>query len=734
MLRFDDFFHLPLLDPLITQIIAERRRVTIVTGLASRVATSASSTGVLPSSRITMFRALVGEILAAWPDAYIAIVGQDRDTIRIPRSRQRRVTFLPVRPTQSYDTQIGQAVRRRADLVLIDQLDTSNVQAALEAGRQGRWVVTQLDTVFRGAEVARYLRDLGASTEDLEGLGWVITVQRTATLCPECRRPAPITPARFAEVERFLLRTELAVSLTQSEDVTDRFFEAPGCEHCNFTGRMGDIELFDIYRAPLDPEDAAARADGLPIDHYMWHLVEHGALSLDDLLYHDADRLHQTYRLLSVREQALASANAALQRKLAELAAANQVLEQRTAALISLHEVGQALVHSTDLTDLVGRVCRQACDLCGADRAILYYLRHPDQPAEVLAVSGWDAALLHQRLGALVVVCDHSDPAPFVDWPPGVPAQHPDVAGFALRAGLKVPLMAHDRQVGLMIVQSTQKARFRPGEVALLQTFAIQAALSIQRAELIDARIRQERTERELELAREVQQSVLPHIFPAVPGYTFAAQNQPARQVGGDFYDLFVLDEAHIGVVIADVSDKGMPAALYMALTRSLLLAEAQRARSPRTVLLSVNRLLRQLGDPHMFVTLFYGVIAVAARELTYARAGHDYPLLLRSGAASALGGVGTVLGCFDSDSLQLSEEQITLAPGDRLVLYTDGLTDVLAPDGRRLELERLKLVLCAHAERDPAGLCAATFADLAAFQGDVAQYDDMTMLVIGVE
>jgi sigma-B regulation protein RsbU (phosphoserine phosphatase) len=135
-----------------------------------------------------------------------------------------------------------------------------------------------------------------------------------------------------------------------------------------------------------------------------------------------------------------------------------------------------------------------------------------------------------------------------------------------------------------------------------------------------------------------------------------------------------------------------------------------------------------------MFVTLFYGVLAVATRELTYARAGHDYPLLLRGGAASALGGVGTVLGCFDSDGLQLSEEQITLAPRDRLVLYTDGLTDVLAPDGRRLELERLKLVLCAHAERDPADLCAATFADLADFQGDVAQYDDMTMLVIAVE
>jgi hypothetical protein len=130
MLRFSDFFHLPLLDPLIARIIAERRRVTIVTGLASKVATSAAGVGTLLNSRITMVRALVGEILAAWPDAHIAIVGQDRDAIRIPRSRQRRVTFLQVRPNLSYDTQIGQAIRRRPDIVLIDQLDTSNAQAA----------------------------------------------------------------------------------------------------------------------------------------------------------------------------------------------------------------------------------------------------------------------------------------------------------------------------------------------------------------------------------------------------------------------------------------------------------------------------------------------------------------------------------------------------------------------------------------------------------------------------
>ncbi|MBI5961145.1 MAG: PP2C family protein-serine/threonine phosphatase, partial [Chloroflexi bacterium] len=295
---------------------------------------------------------------------------------------------------------------------------------------------------------------------------------------------------------------------------------------------------------------------------------------------------------------------------------------------------------------------------------------------------------------------------------------------------------------------STQKTRFEPGQIALLQTFANHAAAAMQRAGLIHqlrAKITQleaaqvelakkERFERELELARQVQQSVLPRTFPQISGYQFAARNEPARTVGGDFYDVIVLDEDHFGIAIADVSDKGMPSALYMALTRSLLHAEARRERSPRLLIENVNQLLLELGEPNMFVTVFYGVMEKASKRLTYTRSGHDRPLLAHQGTVSELGGRGVALGLFDPAHFHVTEEAITLAAGDHLLLYTDGLTDIQSPDGSFFGKEALKTLLQSNTDRSPDQLCEQIFAGLHQFQSTADQYDDMTMLLIALD
>ena len=739
MLELKDFFHLPEVDALFEQLAADGPGLIVVAGLDPRpLDPSPARDGFLPSGRSAIFRILMRRILAAQRRPQAIVVAEDKSVVRIPRKLRRQVKLRLVEPPMTYAGRIAEAASRQPGLLVIDRLCAETAPGALSAAQRGLRVLSQLDTVFRGENVARHLLDLGASQGLLGGLKWVVAVHRLATLCPRCKQPAPPDAAQLAELHR---RYPTLDDLVQ--DAT--FFKATGCPDCDHSGRAGDVIAFDVLSVDSGfPRGTSA----LSLETYVLRLAALGHLPLDDALRIEVDQLHRTYNLLTASERARADVNAGLQRKLAQLEAANRVLQRRTKALISLQDIGQALIASSGLDDLAARVCRHARELCGADRAILYYLKH--DTASVLAVSGWDPALLHQELDATMVFGASAghEPTPYAHWPPGVTPHQPDEEKVVLRTGLRVPLIAQGQRVGLMIVHSIHKSRFAQGEVALLQTFANQAALAIQRAGLIETLrekivqletaqaklLEKERMEREMELARQVQQSVLPRVFPRVPGYTFAACNRPARRVGGDFYDVISLDAHRFGLVIADVSDKGMPAALYMALTRSLLLAESRRETSPRAVLTNVHRLLLELGEPDMFVTVFYGVVDGSARRLTYVRAGHDRPLLLRQGVVQPLSGDGTFLGFPDLDDLHLTEERIDLVPGDRLALYTDGLTDVLSPDGQFFGLSRLESLLQSHAGLPPEELCAFTFAELDAYQGDAEQYDDMTMLVVEVQ
>lgn len=738
MLELKDFFHLPQLDPLIEQMAADGPELILVAGLDPRpLAAAPDADTFLPSGRAAIFRILMRHFLEVRPRTRALVVAASKDLIRLPRELKRRVEHVPVRNPGDYADCIASAVQRRPGLLVIDQMNAESAQAALEAAQQGLRVLSQIDTVFRGGDVARALLDLRVPRPLLSNLGWVLAVQRLAMLCNRCKQPLSSAPQSLSDL------------LDRYPDVVmegeQAFFYAPGCDHCHHSGRWGEVTAFDVFRAGDNLETLVSQPSLLSLEEYVLRLAAAGYLDPDDAIGLEANQLRHTYNLLTASERALSQANLALQRKLVELEAANRVLEQRTEALLSLEDVGQALIGAASLEELANRVCRHTRELCGADRVVLYYC-HSETAAEVLAVSGWEPNQVTGDVEASVVVGAGAETTPFNQWPPGISAEV-GTAG-ALRAGLRVPLVAQGQPVGAMIVHTTQKSTFRPGEVALLQTFAHQAALALQRAGLIKTLrqkiaeleaaqvelVKKERLEQELELARQVQQSMLPRIFPLVPGYIFAAQNRPARRVGGDFYDVILLDADRFGLVIGDVSDKGMPSALYMALTRSLLLAEARRERSPAAVLRSVHQLLLALGEANMFVTVFYGVVDGSTRQLTYARAGHDWPLLLRGGSVQRLGGAGTVLGFPDLDELPLSEERLDLVPGDRLILYTDGLTDALDENGRLFGLDRFMAVVQSQASLPPFELCQATFDTLAAYQGNAEPFDDMTMLVVAVK
>jgi sigma-B regulation protein RsbU (phosphoserine phosphatase) len=246
--------------------------------------------------------------------------------------------------------------------------------------------------------------------------------------------------------------------------------------------------------------------------------------------------------------------------------------------------------------------------------------------------------------------------------------------------------------------------------------------------------LEKERLEHELELARRIQQDILPWEFPQHLGVQFAACSRPARQVGGDLYDVISLSQGRVGLVMADVSDKGMPAALFMALTRSLIRAEAKRSTSPRQVLLSVHRLLREVSQARMFVTVFYGVLDPLQGTLRYARAGHDRPLLVNreTGECRALGGLGTPLGYLSEVALE--EEIVALSPGELLILYTDGITDALSPSDEFFGMERLRDAVSAGCGLGAQGCCDLILERVERFQDGAAQHDDIALLVVQVD
>jgi serine phosphatase RsbU (regulator of sigma subunit) len=247
--------------------------------------------------------------------------------------------------------------------------------------------------------------------------------------------------------------------------------------------------------------------------------------------------------------------------------------------------------------------------------------------------------------------------------------------------------------------------------------------------------VQKERLEHELEIAGEVQRSLLPATFPKVSGYSFFGRNVPARHVGGDLYDVIRVDDEHVGLLMADVSDKSVHAALIMAVTRTLFLSHARRSRSPAEVAVAVHEgLLEVSSNDDMFVTVFYGVLHAGSGRLRYVRAGQDEPLLYRAagGPPETLAAEGRFLGMLPD--LKLEERETQLCAGDLLVSYSDGVPDAINPANAAYGVERLRELLERQRTAPAKDVCSAIFNDVFEFRGDASAFDDITVLVARCE
>jgi serine phosphatase RsbU (regulator of sigma subunit) len=306
-------------------------------------------------------------------------------------------------------------------------------------------------------------------------------------------------------------------------------------------------------------------------------------------------------------------------------------------------------------------------------------------------------------------------------------------------AGVKlvVPLVSQGELIGVLnLGPRLSQQEYSADDRKLLSDLATQTAPAVRVAQLVRQQQQEaqerERIEQELKVARLIQQTLLPKSLPELPGYDVAAYYQPAREVGGDFYDFLDLEDGHLGLIVGDVTDKGVPAALVMATTRTMLRAAAQRLDTPGEVLKRVNDVLVQEIPPNMFVTCLYAILDPESGRLVYANAGHDLPYRRRAGrsdGAEELRATGMPLGLLPG--MGYEEKEIVLEKGESVLFYSDGLVEAHDPRREMFGFPRLQGLVGAH-RSGGSSLVGFLLSELARFTGEGwEQEDDITLVTL---
>lgn len=300
-----------------------------------------------------------------------------------------------------------------------------------------------------------------------------------------------------------------------------------------------------------------------------------------------------------------------------------------------------------------------------------------------------------------------------------------------LRFHASVPLISHGKPLGIINVATAEWQLLTRADLHLLSAVSALLVTALERAHFYEiAERRRILLENELKIACEVQAGLMPREMPDIPGFNLAVAWHPAREVAGDFYDIFPLPKGRWGIVIGDVSGNGTAAALYMTMVKSLILSGVLRHRSPAAVLVEVNQTILRQSSSGIFVTVFLAVLDPKKQMLKYANAGQNPPLVRRaSGAIEALTKTGSVLGVFDE--LQISDKTITLGSRDEVVLYTDGVTEAYHPQrNEEYGIDRLTAAIAA-APLKAGKLLEHVEAVLNAFTEGAPQQDDVTLLIL---
>jgi phosphoserine phosphatase RsbU/P len=408
-----------------------------------------------------------------------------------------------------------------------------------------------------------------------------------------------------------------------------------------------------------------------------------------------------------------------------------------------LLDITKTISRSLDLQEVLNLVMDTLDSLIPYDAAGIYLVKHlrptdwqaGDEETTVFhteAVRGYDIAdmqELHLKMGEGLIGHVAVSGRPFIS--PDVRKEPRYVNARArTRSEMVAPIISNEEVIGVFDLESDELNAYQNDDLEVLMLLASQVAIIIEKVMLHDQLIEKQRLETQLEVARQVQLELLPARDPTLEGFDISAYNFPTEEVSGDYYDWVQIYDDQIGIVIADVSGKGVPAALLMAFLRASLRAASHIGYAPQVSMSKVNYLLWESIERNQFVTAFYGILDATNRTLAYSNAGHNPPMLIEvDGTAHFEERGGVPLGMF-RDS-RYYEYYATIAPGQILVLYTDGVTEATNPSGEEYGRDRLADAV-RHARGLPArGMIDVLHRDLMTWTDGHGAGDDVTFFIL---
>ncbi|RPI06734.1 MAG: GAF domain-containing protein [Ignavibacteriae bacterium] len=419
-----------------------------------------------------------------------------------------------------------------------------------------------------------------------------------------------------------------------------------------------------------------------------------------------------------------------------------EVFERKQSELISLHNLSRLVTQVFDFNDLLNTVTQMTSEVCGA-RSVWLELFSMDENSgemtvEVAAkrnISQEDIDLLAADDGTQLqrYLMDSHKALLIEDLWSDRRTKHLKKSGFARGSLLTVPLLSHGKLIGVLHATKDFQNAFDQDDIDVMTTFADHVSIAIENSRLISKSIERERLHQEMMVAQRMQKRLLPQSLPDLPEAEFAAVSESSLEVGGDYYDLIALPDDRIGIVVGDVSGKGVSAAFYMAEVKGIVMTLSKICKTPHQLLSRANDTLMETLEKNMFISAIYGVLDVRNATLTMARAGHCPVIYISRQSAELIRSTGIGLGLTGRDQFEKATEERTihLQPGDICIFYTDGITESRNADmeeygyDRLVEIAKTCTGCTVHEMKEKILQSVRTFIGLGTYN------DDVTLIVL---